>query len=233
MRVKHRVSKDELKEDRFQEFVEKVAEFYYANPRRFWVGVAAGLVVIVGVILIIQNRPQPVKNPEAELRLMDALSNFYQGNNEYAEGALKELATKFPRDNAGIKAHFYIGSIYFRSQPPRLDEAKREFTTFIKKSKDDPVLTPAANIGIAACEEQAGNYHQAARLYESVYQKYKKSPLGYEALLAAGRCYRLAGALDQAEKLFNDYLEKEKPTGPKVEDVKAELAYVRALRNRF
>ncbi|MEO0020171.1 MAG: tetratricopeptide repeat protein [candidate division WOR-3 bacterium] len=233
MRVKHRVSKDELKEDKFQKFVEKAAEFYYADPKRFWVGTAAVLVVIVGVILILQNRPRPVKNPEAELRLMDALSNFYQGNNEYAEGALKELAGKFPKDNAGIKAHFYLGSIYFRSDPPRLDEAKREFITFIKRAGNDPVLVPAANIGIAACEEQAGNYLKAATIYEGVYQKNKSSPLGYEALMAAGRCYRLAGALDRAERLFSDYLEKEKPSGPKAEDVKAQLAYVRALKSRF
>jgi len=173
VRVKHRVSKDELKEDKFQQFVEKAAEFYYADPKRFWIGAAVVVLVILGVILIIQNRPKPVKNAEAELRLMDALSNFYQGNNEYAEGALKELATKFPRDNAGIKAHYYLGSIYFRSQPPRLDEAKREFTTFIKKSKDDPVLNPAANIALAACEEQTGNYLKAAALYEAVYQRIK------------------------------------------------------------
>jgi len=51
--------------------------------------------------------------------------------------------------------------------------------------------------------------------------------------MGAGRCYRLAGALDRAEKLYSDYLEKEKPSGPKIDDVKSQLAYVRALKNRF
>ncbi|MGQ9707306.1 MAG: tetratricopeptide repeat protein [bacterium] len=233
MKIKHRVSKDDLKEDKFQEFVERAAQFYYANPRRFWVGVGTALVVIVGVILIIQNRAKQVKNPEAELRLMDALSNFYQGNNQYAEEALKELSSKFPREYAGIKAHFYLGSIYFRLQPPRIEEARREFAIFVRKAKDDPVLTPAAMMGIAGCEEQNGNFQQAGKIYEVVYHRYKNSPLSYESLISAGRCYRLAGALDLAERLFDEYLKKEKPTGPKADDVKAELAYVRALKNRF
>jgi tetratricopeptide (TPR) repeat protein len=233
VRFKHRVSKEELKEDRFQQFVEKAAEFYYQSPRRFWVGVAVALVVIAGVILLIQNRPKPVRSAEAELRLMDALSNLYQGKQDYAEMALKELAAKFPRDYAGIKAHYYLGTLYFSSQQQRLDEAKREFATFLKKAKNDLLLVPAAKLGIAACEEQAGNYQQAAKIYEGVYRHYQDIPLRHEALLGAGRCYQLAGELDKAEKLYSEYLEKDKPTGIKADDVRLQLGYVRALKNRL
>uniref|UniRef100_A0A7V3UZY6 Tetratricopeptide repeat protein n=1 Tax=candidate division WOR-3 bacterium TaxID=2052148 RepID=A0A7V3UZY6_UNCW3 len=233
MRFKHRVSKDELKEDKFQQFVEKGAEFYYQNPRRFWIGVAVVLLVIAGVILLIQNRPKPVRSAEAELRLMDALSNLYQGKQDYAEMALKELAAKFPRDYAGIKAHYYLGTLYFSLQQQRLDEAKREFGIFLKKAKADPLLAPAAKIGIAACEEQAGNYQKAAEIYETVYRQYKGLPLSHEALLGAGRCYQLAGALDKAEKLYSEYLEKDKPTGVKADDIRVQLGYIRALKNKL
>lgn len=233
MRIKYRVSKDDLKEDKFQQLVEKGAEFYYQNPRRFWIGVAVGILVIAGVILLIQNRPKPVRSAEAELRLMDALSNLYQGNHEYAEMALKDLAARFPRDYAGIKAHFYLGTLYFASQEPRLDEAKREFGIFLRKAKNDLLLTPAARYGIAACEEQTGNYLRAARLYEAVYRKYRDLPLAHEALMAAGRCYRLANKLDEAERLYSDYLEKGKPAGIKAEDVRVQLGYIRALKNRL
>lgn len=232
MRVKHRVGKEELKEDKFQQTVEKVAELYYADPRRFWIGVAVGLLVIIGVILLIQNRPKPGINAEAELRLMDALGNYFQGNNDYAEQALKELAAKFGRDYAGIKAHYYLGSLYLRQQPPRLDEARREFRIFFNKSGRDPVLTPAALMGLAVCEEKQGNYLKAAGLYEKVYRGFAQSPLGFEGMMQAGRCYRQAGALDKAEKVYNDLLKKEK-TGPKVEEIRSELAFIQALKNRL
>ncbi len=233
MKIKHRVRKEELKEDKFQEFVEKVAAFYYANPRRFWTGIAVGLLVIVGVILLIQNRPRPVKNPEAELRLMDAVGNLFQGNLEYAEQALKELAGKFPRDYAGIKAHYYLGVLYSRWQPPRYEEAKREFTTFLRKAKKDPVLIPAALIGIATCAEQTGDYLTAAKVYEKAYRQAPKSVLGYKAVLGCGRCYRQANNLSQAEKIYNEYLKKVKPIGLREEEIKFHLAYIYALKNRF
>ncbi len=233
MKVTHRVSKGDLKEDKFQQAVEKVAEFYYADPKRFWIGVGIALVVIVGVILLVQNRPKPVANPEAELRLMDALGNYFQGNNDYAEQAFRELATRFGRDYAGIKAHYYLGSIYIHSEPPRVEEAKREFATFIKKSRNDPVLSPAALIGLAICEEKLGNYARAGKIYESVYRRYPKSPLGFEGMMQAGRCYRQAGMLERAEKIYEEILEKEKPTGARADDVKMELAFIRALKNRL
>ncbi len=233
MRIKHRVSKEELKEDKFQQTVEKVAEFYYANPKRFWIGVGVGILVIVGIIFLLQNRPKPSRNPEAELRLMDALGNYFQGNNEYAEQAFQELATKFSRDYAGIKAHYYLGSIRFRSQPPRVAEAKREFALFLKKSGQDPVLSPAALLGIAACEEKLGNYLKAADIYYQVYKKYPKSPLAFGGMMQAGRCYRQAGVLDKAEKVYHEFLEKEKPGGTRADEIKIQLAFVQALRNRF
>jgi len=233
VRIRHRVGKEELKEDKFQQTVEKVAEFYYADPKRFWIGVALGLLVIVGVILLLQNRPKPGINAEAELRLMDALGNYFQNNNEYAEQALKELAAKFGRDYAGVKAHYYLGSLYLRQQPPRVAEAKREFNIFLKKSGRDPVLNPAALMGLALCEEKQGNYLKAAALYEKVYRQFAQSPLGFEGMMQAGRCYRQAGALDKAEKVYNELLKKEKGSGPKVEEIRTELAFIKALKNRL
>lgn len=232
MKVKHRVSKEKLKEDKFQEMVEKVAAFYYANPRRFLTGVVVGLLVIIGGILLLHNRPRPVKNPEAELRLMDAIGNMFQGNQEYAEQALKELAARFSKDYAGIKAHYYLGALYSRSQPSRLEEAKRGFSIFLKNAKKDPLLIPAALMGIAICEEQQGNYLKAAKTYEKVYQRDAKSRLGFEAMLGAGRCYRKAGNLAAAERVYDSYLKKKPPAG-KVEDVKFHLAYVQALKKKF
>ncbi|MEO0070503.1 MAG: tetratricopeptide repeat protein [candidate division WOR-3 bacterium] len=233
MKVKHRVSKEELKEDKFQEMVERVAAFYYANPKRFWTGVVVGLLVIIGGILFLHNRPRPVKNPEVELRLMDAIGNLFQGNHDYAERALKDLTGRFGKEYAGIKAHYYLGVLYSRSQPPRLDEAKREFQIFLKKAKKDPVLIPAAMLAIAICEEQQGNYLKAAKVYERVNQRYFQSTLGFEALLGAGRCYRKAGDLAKAERVYERYLKKGRPAADKAEEVKFFLTYIQSLKKKF
>lgn len=231
MRIKYGVGKH--KEDKFQQMVEKVAAFYYADPKRFWIGVAIGLLVIIGVILLIQNRSKPAMNAEAELRLMDALGNYFQGNTDYAEQALKELAAKFGGNYSGIKARYYLASIYLRVNPPRLGEAKREFNVFLKKSGRDPVLSAAAMIGLGLCEEMQRNYLKAATIYEKVYQQFSQLPLGFEGMMQAGRCYRQAGVLDKAERVYNVLLEKEKGAGPKLDEIKLELAFIQALKNRL
>jgi len=233
LRFKHRVSKEDLKEDRFQEFVERVAAWYYQDPKKFWVGAAAAVVVIVGVILLLQGRPKTA-NVEAELRLTDALVSFAQGDMERAEQGFTELASGFGRDYAGIKAQYYLGNIYYLSQPPRYEEAKKAFAKFLAKSKDDPVLSPAAQIGIGNVEEQLGNGLRAAAAYEAAYRKWPKSALALDAMMAAGRAYRNAGALDKAEKIYQELLDrKEKPTGQQMDEIRMQLAHVQALKTKF
>jgi len=231
-KVKHRVSKADLKEDKFQEALEKVAAAYYRNKQKFWIGGAVGLLAIIGLILFIQNRPQTV-NTEAELRLTDALVRYVQGNVQEAEQAFKELAGRFGRDYAGVKAHYYLGNIYFQAEPPRYEEARREFAAFFARSKNDPLLSPAAQLGIANCDEELGNNLAAARTYEAVYRRYPDSPLAFRAMMAAGRAYRKAGALDKAIAVYEELLKKEQPAGQHQDEIKAELAYVQALKGKF
>lgn len=234
IKAKHRVSKEELKEDRFQAAIEKIVAVYYRDRKRF---LGYGAVVLVAIVLLIWWLQRPRSSPdftEAELRLTDATVTYMQGDLARAEQAFSELARIYPKDYAGIKAHYYLGNIYYLSQPPRLQEAKVEFSAFLKKAKDDPVLSPAAQMGIGNIEEQLGNALAAASAYEVVFRRWPDSPLAFEAMMAAGRCYRQAGALDRAEAVYERLLDREmrQPTG-RSEDVKLQLAQVRALKNSF
>lgn len=231
---KHHVSKEDLKEDRFQEAIEKVAAAYYRDRKRFWIGGAVVLVAIIGLILLIQNRGRPAENAQAEFMLTEATVSYMQGDLSRAEEGFKELTRRYPGDYAGVKAHYYLGNVYYMSEQPKLEEAKREFATFLKKAPNDPVLSPAAQVGIANCEEQAGNSAAAAAAYEVAARKWPKSALAFEALMAAGRCYRNAGQLDHAEKAYRRLLDLDKlePSG-RADDVRIELAHVQALKNRF
>ncbi len=226
---KHRVSKEDLKEDRFQNAVEKFVEAYYRNRQRFWIVGGIVLVVIVGAIVMLQNRKTGV-NSEAQLRFTEALGIYSQGNAQQAEEAFKTLVARFGKDYVGLKAHYYLGHIYYSTQ--RYAEAKAEFATFLGKSKSDPVLSPAAMMGIADCESELGNHLKAAQTYQSVAEKYGKWPLAKDAWAAAGRAYVLAGALDKAEALYQQLLDK-KPTGEEAENLKYQLSYVKTLKQKF
>ncbi|MEO0082362.1 MAG: tetratricopeptide repeat protein [candidate division WOR-3 bacterium] len=226
---KHRVTKQDLKEDKFQVFVEKVTAAYYRDRQRFWVVAGVVVVVIVGAIVMLQNRGKG-DNSEAQLRFTEALGIYSQNQLQEAEEAFKSVASRFSRDYVGVKAHYYLGQIYFESQ--QYEEAKREFEQFLAKSRDNPVLSPAALAGIADCESELGNPLKAAERYESVYRRYPKSPLALEAAMAAGRSFVSGGALDRAEKLYQELLKKE-PPGEQSENLKVELSYLKTLREKF
>ncbi len=226
---KHRVSKQDLKEDRFQKFVEKAIEFYYRDKQKVWIGAALGVAAIVIVILLLQNRGTGV-NAQAEIAYTQAVGVYSTGNMQQAEPAFKDLAARFGRDFVGKKAHFYLANIYYNTN--RVNEARQEFTTFLARVKKDPLLSPAAQLGIGNCEEQAGNNLAAAQAYLQVHRKYKTSPLAFDAMLAAGRCFRNANAYDKAEAVYGELL-KDKPQGEKGEELKLELARVQALQKKF
>jgi TolA-binding protein len=225
---KHRVSKEDLKEDRFQVLVEKAIAAYYRDRQKFWIGAGVVVAAIVGVILLVQNSSKGV-NTQAQIGFTQALGVYTQGNMEQAEQAFKDVAGRFGRDYVGAKARYYLGNVYYNTQ--RYAEAKAEFSKFLGRVKKDPLLSPAAQMGIANCEEQLGNLAAAAQSYETVHKKYPKSPLAFEAMMSAARCYRNANALDKAEAVYERLL-KDKPEGEKGDDVKSGLAAVKALKNK-
>ena len=225
---KHRVSKDDLKEDRFQVLVEKTIAAYYRDRQKFWIGAGVAVAAIVGVILLLQNSSKGV-NAQAEIAFTQALGVYTSGNMEQSEQAFKDVAGRYGRDFVGAKARYYLANVYYNIQ--RFAEAKAEFGKFLGRVKKDQLLSPAAQMGIANCEEQLGNQLAAARAYEQVHKKYPKSPLAFEAMMAAGRCYRDASALDQSEAVYERLL-KAKPEGEKIDQVKGGLAAVKALRNK-
>jgi len=225
---KHRVSKQDLREDKFQLFVEKVTSAYYHDKQRFWVIAGVILVVIVGAIVLVQSRNKG-PDSEAELRFTEALGAYSQNQFQQAEEAFSSVVGSYGKDYMGLKARYYLGQIYFQTQ--RYDEAKREFTLFLSKSKDNPVLSPAAGMGIADCEVEQGNILKAAEQYESVYRRFPKWPLAFDAALAAGRAFADAGALDRAQALYQELLDKE-PESEQAENLKIQLSYVKTLKEK-
>lgn len=226
---KHRVKKADLKEDRFQQLIEKVAEAYYRDRQRFWIIGAVVVAVLVGGILLLQNRGRGV-NTEADLRFTEALGIYSQGQYQQAEEAFKAILGRFRRDYNGIKARYYLGQIHYINQ--RFEEAKSEFTGFLAVSSKNPVLSPAARMAIGDCELELGNPEAAAEQYQRAAREYPDSPLATEARVAAGKAMLVAGSYDRAEEVFLALLD-DKPTGDRAEEAKLQLAHVRALKTRF
>jgi TolA-binding protein len=228
-RGRHRVSKADLKEDKFQLAIEKVAEAYYRDKQRFWVVGGIVLVVVVGAVLLIQNRGGGT-NTEAQLRFTEALGVLTQGDAEQAVQAFQNVASNYGKDPAGVKARYYLGHIYYTSQ--RFEEAGKEFAAFLKAGGKNPVLGPAAQMGLGDVADALGNPLKAAEEYTKVFKKYPDTPLAFDAVMAAGRAYTNAGAYDKAEAVYQELLDED-PGGEEAEKLKVQLSYVRTLRSKL
>ncbi len=223
-----RLTKREIKQDWFTENITKLISFYYREKQKFYIGAGALIVLIIILVLALSGRSQ--ENPEIQLRFTQALGVYSMQNYSQAEQQFAEIARRFSGHHLGTKSYFYLGNIYFNTQ--RYNEAKQAFENFYRKVKKDPLLSPAALLGIANCQEELLDLNRAAENYLNVYQRYPKSSIAYDALLAAGRCFRNIGSLDEAEEIYNLVLKKN-PTGQYAEEAKTQLSFVKTLKNKF
>ncbi len=64
------------------------------------------------------------------------------------------------------------------------------------------MLESAARAGIAACTETSGDYLEAAGLYMEAADARRAQPGAASFLLQAGRCYRNAGNIQDARRIY-------------------------------
>jgi TolA-binding protein len=220
------------KEDKFQETITKIVKLYYRNRREFLIGLGALGILIIVLIISLSGRGK--EHPEVQLRFTEALGIYSTAQTpeqfSAAEERFIEFTRRFGKHYLVGKAYFYLGNISYNQGD--YEKARNYFTKAYRKLKNDPILGPASLMGIANCWEELGKLTKAAEIYLQVYEKYKKSQLAPEAILAAGRCYKLEGNYQLAEKNYARAL-KELPPGEAAETARAELSYIKALKNKF
>ncbi|MEO0072187.1 MAG: tetratricopeptide repeat protein [candidate division WOR-3 bacterium] len=224
--------KEEIKTDFFQNAIAKILYLYYHHKRNFLIGVSVGVVAIVALIVGLSDRGK--EHPEVQLRFTEALGIYSMAQNQEEYGAAEErfleFTRRFGRHYLAGKAYFYLGNIYYNYGD--FNKAQDYFDRAHKRLKNDFVLGPGSLMGIANCYEEMQQLKKAAEIYIKVYKRYKKSQLAPEALLAAGRCYKFLGDYDRAEKIYEQALKEFEP-GENAEKARAELAYLRALKNKI
>jgi tetratricopeptide (TPR) repeat protein len=224
--------REDLKEDQFQQFLTKVIKAYYRSPRNFYIGAGAVVAAIVVIVMLLSNKPKP--NPQPNIMLDEAvliLQDQQRPDTASAEQMLTELSRRYSSNPMGKRGAFYLGNIYYNQQ--KYDDARRQFEKFATGVKNDPILSPAAWMGIGNCYEALGTFDKAAEAYATALNRYPKWALADQAALSAGRCFRLKGKYGQAEAVYAKYLKlNPKATTEILNEVKLQLAYVRTLQEQ-
>jgi len=205
MRHNVKITKREIKEDKFTTFVFQ-AKDYVTERWAYFVGAAAVIIiVIVGVSLI---RSQGATQMQEAANLYNqALNEYRSANYQLAIVDFKTIMDDYGSTSYGPMAAFNLGNAYFSAK--NYTEAKSAFEAYLDKYKGDKYFVTSAIAGIAASLAGSGEFKQAADEYRRAAEKYPDFGLAPEYYLHALDNYVKADEMESAKvvlaKLTNDY----------------------------
>ena len=199
-----RISKRELKQDKFVTYTLKTKEYIENNTRLIMWGAVLILAVIVISSFLMRSKRH------AEIEANDLLGQvsiaFAQGNVQQGEEMTKQLVENYEGVKAAGRGCFMLAKYYW--QQSDFTNAKYYFSQYLDDYDDDPLLSSAAYAGYADCLLDEGSILEAARNYEKAARVDKNSPQAPSFLYSAARVYMEIDDLAKAEKLASEIMEK-------------------------
>jgi len=217
-----RISKQELKEDKFVKTTLQVKSYMEENYRQ--VITVVGTFFAILVLFILYNYVQ--QETRAEANAIFGMAQIEFTNGEYAKASLKltKLINEYDGTVEAEQGLFLLANINF--QQKRYDEAEKYFDQFIDSYSGSDILIGSAYAGLAACKETHNKYEEAADLYVSAADMAPDFTESDNYIYLAGICYKKAGKIENAVKQFKNLTERE--TASKLQkDAEVQLALLK------
>ena len=196
MQNKVKISKRQLKEDKFTTFMLD-AKDRLAETWQFWVIGLVGLVLVVAAV-IYYTSSQTTSAIQASEKYANAVMDYRNGSSQIAILSLTQVVDDFGSTRVAEQATFLLGKINFEIK--NYAEATRWFDRYVAKYKNNKLDRAAAYAGLGACHEEQGDYVRAAAQYEQAIKVYADGPLVGDYLTGAMRSYLLNGDIAAAQE---------------------------------
>jgi TolA-binding protein len=198
-----KISKRELKEDKFVTLTIQVKEYLEKNGKMLMYAGLAVVVIIFLVSFFIRSKKQA--NVTANELLGKASFSFSQGNESGGETQLKELIQNYDGVTAAGQGCYLLAKYYW--QKDDFTNAKIYFKQYLDDYAEDPLLSSGAHAGFADCLYQEGNLEEAARHYENAARVDKNLPMAPSYLFSAAKCFIELNDLTKAKGLAAEIIE--------------------------
>lgn len=206
MADKH-LSKQELKEDHFIEWLLEATEYVRAKSQVFIAGAAAVVVLIAAIAYY--NKSQADARLESAALLGEAMIADDNSQPDEAIRIAEQLLKEYAGTPSAAEATLFVANRYYAQG--RYGDAQKYYERYLSDYGDVDVLAFAARNGLASCAEAQGDYRQAAAKFQEAATAGGGNTVGSVALLEAARCYGLAGdaanqkgVLTQITKEYSD-----------------------------
>ena len=186
---KQRVTKAELEEDEFLEWVLRAIE-YLKQRSQLFIGGAVAIVAVIAITSFMKTQRAEARERAATL-LFEATVADRSGQVDQVLRISQQLVDDFAGTPAGSQGMIVLGNRYFSLG--RYADAQWLFRQYLDTHGDLDALVFAARTGLAACREAQGDLEGAARDYVQYADDNPDSPPSALALMQAARCYGQLG----------------------------------------
>ncbi|MCK4301828.1 MAG: tetratricopeptide repeat protein [candidate division Zixibacteria bacterium] len=209
MYQKVKLSKRQIKEDKFTAFMLKSKSWFVENWQFAVIGVVAAILLVTAGTYYAGS--QTARQQEAGIKLARALMDYRNENSQVAIMSLSQIVEDYGGDYAAQQATFLLGKVNLKIR--NYPEAIRYFEMYLSRYRDDKLIRASALAGIAACHEDQADFAEAADKYAEAFEEYPDGPMSGDCQLSALRNYLEAGDTEDA-RFFYESLNKDfKGTG--------------------
>lgn len=205
---RRKLSKSELREDEFVEWIMEAVEYVKERARLFVGGAVAAIAVIVAINYFIESKE--ADRLKAAALLGDVLMVEQGGEPTEAVRLAEELVSAYAGTPAAAQGTIILANLYYAQG--RYVEARGYYQRYLDNYEPLDVLAYAAQSGLGACLEAEGQLGAAAQHYETYAAQQAGTIREAMAQMEAARIYGLAGEsnkqqalLEQVSRTFAQY----------------------------
>jgi tetratricopeptide (TPR) repeat protein len=223
LKPKKRITKHDLKEDKFVKTTLQVKSYIDENYRQV-VSVVLGIFAVI-VIIIVYGQLKEQTSQEAKAELGIAQVEYSNNNLDKASERLLNLIEEYGSTSEGQQGMLILANIYY--QQKKYSDAELYFQEFIDSYSGSNILLSSGYAGLAACKEIDNDFSRAAELYEKAANIAPEFIESDNYLYLSGICYKKAGETDRAVEIFQKITE-DSEKNQRARDAESQLVLLHA-----
>ncbi len=203
LKPKKRITKRELKEDKFVLYTIKAKDFIESHAKLL-IQIGVGVLIVI-ILVSFYVRSKRTASVEANALLGEAQLVMNQGNTDKAQELLQQLATDYEGVTAAGQGTFLLAKLYWKQDD--CENATLYFKKYFDEYGNDDLLTSGAYAGYADCLLEEGKVQEAAENYEKAANVKKNLPLAASYLFSAAQAYQQLENWSKVKQLTGEIIE--------------------------
>lgn len=217
-----KITRHDLKEDRFLESTKDFISFFRKNASRI---ILVLIVLVIGAI-VARIYVSSKRSAEETAKLKKIYADALYENGKFSEAipGYQEIIQMHAGTKTAKIAHIFLANSYFFSGDN--GNALDYYEKALKMLGKNPIWGSAAEMGIGSVYEQNGNFEEAIAHYDNVVTHYPGSPCCIDAFFSKARCLEFLNRYEDAEKVYG-VIEAKYPDTDFAEEAKRRMVFLR------